>query len=144
MSQTSAGPSSSCSPDARRRSAFVGAGALAVLWILLALANLYLGRWRVVVTPDQLNFIQVLRDLGVPGFGLLLTVLAVVFGPALLKMVKSKTKQTETMTATLPRIENHLHDMARSGSASQGVLEELLRGQQRHETKLDKLLDMRR
>lgn len=95
------------------------------------------------MTPETAAFVELMQKLGVPAFVILLVAMSPVFVPLFVRILKAKTRQTETMTATLPRIETHLHDMARSGSASQNTLEELLRGQNRHEAKLDKLLERR-
>lgn len=93
------------------------------------------------MTPDMMQFIETLQKLGTPALVLIAAIILPKLAPAILRSINAKTKQNEKLTETMPRIENHLSKMADHGQASEQLLREIRDTQNRHELKLDKLLE---
>jgi len=87
------------------------------------------------------------KDLGdtASKFGMPIAVLTICMPlvPFFMKYIKAKIAQTNRLTESLPRIENHLHSIASSGQSGLHLSQEMLRGQQRAEVKIDRLLSRR-
>ncbi len=90
-----------------------------------------------------MQLIETLQKLGVPSLVILLTLALLRLLPAMTRNLAAKTRQTEKLTETVPRIEDHLSKMASHGQASEHLLREIRDTQKEHSGKLDRILGRR-